>query len=70
MPMLKPLPPADDPNLLQCECDKDYALLEMCYERLGIIGEEKKCLEKDTRLWEGLKENTFGKFWNRLLKVH
>ena len=46
MPMPKPLPPADDPNLLQCRCDKDYALLEMCCKRLGIIGEEKKRLGK------------------------
>ena len=45
MPMPKPLPPADDPNLLHCGCDKDDALLEMYCERLEIIGEEKKHLE-------------------------
>ena len=42
MPMPKELIEGDDEDFLQCGCQRDYALLELCCERLGIIGEEKK----------------------------
>ena len=46
MPMPKEPIEGDDEDFLQCGCQRDYALLELCCERLGIIGEEKKYLGK------------------------
>lgn len=39
--------PADDPEFLQCGCEKDEALLEMCCVVLGIVGEEKYAQTKE-----------------------
>jgi hypothetical protein len=52
--MRMPIPPisADDPDNLECGCDKEYALVEMCCERLGIIGKDKKDLGKGHKAME------------------
>jgi hypothetical protein len=41
MPMPKEPIGEDDAENLQCGCTRDHALLEMCCESLGIIGEER-----------------------------